>query len=225
MRWRMPFVTDDGQLLTSRLRTRAAMSIASPTTIRPHVDTPGHARSRSARTTSARGLPYARSTGAGRSFPAAAPQAPPSSSSRSCSWSRRPMAATRPASPTRTSPISNSTKPTSSASTACPAFDFWEAGPRANFGMRTEAYFPTGSVELLLGEVLPAEARSRCFTTARACRRQEIRRRRAADHQIPALSEPHPPRRHRPVDGSIRRNEVYLDGDYGRTALDSTICG
>ena len=35
-----------------------------------------------------------------------------------------------------------------------PGYDLVESGPRANFGVQTEALFPTGSVDWLLGETL-----------------------------------------------------------------------
>ena len=99
-----------------------------------------------------------------------------------------------------------------------PGYDIVESGPRANVGFRTEALFPKGSVEFQLGQVLrlkpdPVFAEETGFadTASDVVGRFTIK-------FPPYLSLTHR------VDidesnGTIRRNQVYLDGSYGRTSL------
>ncbi|HWA30486.1 MAG TPA: LPS assembly protein LptD [Rhizomicrobium sp.] len=99
-----------------------------------------------------------------------------------------------------------------------PGYDIVESGPRANVGFRTEAMFPKGSVEFQLGEVLRLKA-DKAFneetgygdTTSDLVGRFTIK-------FPPYLSLTHR------VDidqsnGTVRRNQVYLDGTYGRTSI------
>ena len=99
-----------------------------------------------------------------------------------------------------------------------PGFDLWEPGPRANFGLRTDAYFTGGSVEFLLGESYrpkPVTVFNSSFGID--SRKSDIVGR------LTIKFPPHLAITHRvdidQSDGSIRRNEVYVDADYGRTAL------
>jgi LPS-assembly protein len=94
-----------------------------------------------------------------------------------------------------------------------------ESGPRANVGMRAKAFFPAGSVEVLLGEVwrlkpdpLFAPGSGISGKTSDIVGRYTIK-------FPPWLSLTHR------VDidsdsGAIRRNEVYLDGNYGRSNVE-----
>jgi LPS-assembly protein len=94
-----------------------------------------------------------------------------------------------------------------------------ESGPRANVGFRAEALFPKGSVEIQLGQVLrlkpdPVFAEETGFadTASDVVGRFTIK-------FPPYLSLTHR------VDidessGTIRRNQVYLDGSYGRTSVE-----
>lgn len=94
-----------------------------------------------------------------------------------------------------------------------------ESGPRANVGMRAEAFFPTGSVEVLLGEVFrlkpdPLFAPGSGFggKSSDIVGRYTIKFPPwlSLTHRIDLDSS----------DGSILRNEVYLDGNYGRSNIE-----
>ena len=100
-----------------------------------------------------------------------------------------------------------------------PGYDIAETGPRANIGFRTEALFPKGSVEFQLGQVLrlkpdPVFAEETGFADT-------------ASDIVGRFTIKFPPYfslTHR-VDideqnGTIRRNQVYLDGSYGRTSVE-----
>jgi LPS-assembly protein len=100
-----------------------------------------------------------------------------------------------------------------------PGSDIVETGPRANVGFRTEAIFPKGSVEVQIGEVLrlkpdPVFAAETGFSDT-------------ASDIVARFTIKFPPYlslTHRvDVDqssGSIRRNQVYLDGYYGRSSIE-----
>jgi len=100
-----------------------------------------------------------------------------------------------------------------------PGYDVVESGPRANVGFRTEAMFPKGSVEVQLGQVLrlkpdPVFSEETGFadTASDVVGRFTIK-------FPPYLSLTHR------VDidesnGTIRRNQVYLDGSYGRSSIE-----
>ena len=100
-----------------------------------------------------------------------------------------------------------------------PGHALWESGPRANIGVRTEAYFPSGSIEVLLGEVFRAKpdpifapGTGLAGKTSDVVGRYTIR------------FPPYVSLTHR-VDidtngGGIRRNEIYFDGNYGRSNLE-----
>ncbi|MBI1329883.1 MAG: LPS assembly protein LptD [Alphaproteobacteria bacterium] len=99
-----------------------------------------------------------------------------------------------------------------------PGYDIWEPGPRANFGLRTEAYFSKGSVELLLGESIRLKP-IKLFPVNSGLdgKRSDVVGR------LTIKFPPHLSLTHR-VDidqsnGSIRRNEVYLDSTFGRSSL------
>jgi LPS-assembly protein len=100
-----------------------------------------------------------------------------------------------------------------------PGYDLWESGPRATVGVRTEAYFPSGSVEVLIGQAFRLKP-DPVF---------------AADSGIAGKTSdligrytikfpPYFSLTHRididETDGSINRNEVYLDGHIGRSSLE-----
>ena len=99
-----------------------------------------------------------------------------------------------------------------------PGNDLWESGPRANVGFRTEAFFPFGSIETLLGEVLrlkpdPIFAAGSGFSgkSSDIVGRYTIK------------FPPYFSLTHRvdidAGDGTVRRNEVYFDGTYHRSSL------
>lgn len=100
-----------------------------------------------------------------------------------------------------------------------PGHTLWETGPRANIGIRAEAFFPSGSVEVLLGQVFRlkpdpvfAVGSGLSGTRSDVVGRYTIR-------FPPYISLTH----RVDVDtdgGGIRRNEVYLDGDYHRSNVE-----
>ncbi len=99
-----------------------------------------------------------------------------------------------------------------------PGRDIWEPGPRANVGIRTEAYFGKGSVELLLGETLRLKT-VKVFPPDSGIddKKSDVVGR------LTIKFPPHFNLTHRvdidQSDGSIRRNEVYLDANWGRSSV------
>ncbi len=100
-----------------------------------------------------------------------------------------------------------------------PGYDLWESGPRANVGVRTEAYFPSGSVEVLLGQAFRlkpdpifASDSGIAGKTSDLIGRYTIK------------FPPYFSLTHRidvdETDGSVNRNEVYLDGHLGRSSVE-----
>lgn len=100
-----------------------------------------------------------------------------------------------------------------------PGHALWESGPRLNAGIQAEAFFPKGSVEMLIGQVLrlkpdPVFAANTGLSGKNSdiVGRYRIR-------FLPYLSLTH----RVDVDssnGTVRRNEVYFDGTYGRSNLE-----
>ena len=100
-----------------------------------------------------------------------------------------------------------------------PGNAIWETGPRANIGVRAEAFFPSGSVEVLLGQVLRLKA-DPVFAAGSGLSgtRSDIVGRYTVrfppyislTHRVDIDSD----------NGGIRRNEVYLDGNYARSNLE-----
>ncbi|MBI3677497.1 MAG: LPS-assembly protein LptD [Proteobacteria bacterium] len=99
-----------------------------------------------------------------------------------------------------------------------PGYDVWEPGPRATAGIRSEALFTGGSVELLVGESFRPKPIKTFLTNA------------GIEHEksdlVGRLTIKFPPHfslTHRvdidQTDGSIRRNEVYVDANYGRSSM------
>jgi LPS-assembly protein len=100
-----------------------------------------------------------------------------------------------------------------------PGYDLVETGPRANVGLRTEAIFPAGSVEALVGEVLRLKP-DPIFTedTGMDGKTSDLVTR------FTVKLPPHFTFTNRlDIDqstGNIRRNEVYFDGNWGRTSVE-----
>jgi LPS-assembly protein len=99
-----------------------------------------------------------------------------------------------------------------------PGYDVWEPGPRANIGVRTEAIFSKGSVELVLGETFrPKAVKTFIANSGIESQKSDIIGR------LTIKFPPHLSLTHRvdidQSDGSIRRNEVYLDANYGRSSM------
>ncbi len=99
-----------------------------------------------------------------------------------------------------------------------PGLDLWQGGPRTNLGMRATAILPQGSVEASFGEQFR-------FTTDSALPPGL----RLNDHKSDLVGQfkiDLPPNLSLteqfnidPDDGSIRRNEIYLIGKFGRSTL------
>ena len=100
-----------------------------------------------------------------------------------------------------------------------PGYDLVETGPRANVGFRTVAYFPSGSVEVLLGDALRLKP-DPIFAPGSGVdgKTSDIVGR------FTIKFPPHFSLTHRvdidQSDGSIRRNEVYVDGTWGRSTFE-----
>jgi LPS-assembly protein len=100
-----------------------------------------------------------------------------------------------------------------------PGYDLVETGPRANAGFQTTAYFPTGSTELLLGEAFRLKPDPNFGplvgfkdNTSNIVERFTIK------------FPPHFSLTHRAdfdqTTGKILRDEVYVDGTWGRSNLE-----
>lgn len=100
-----------------------------------------------------------------------------------------------------------------------PGFDVVETGPRASAGVRTEAFFPTGSAELLVGQTFRLKPDPIFGTdTGLSGKSSDIVGRLTI--QFP----PHLSLTHQvdidPDTGTVRRNEVYIDASFGRSSLE-----
>ncbi|HEY2070055.1 MAG TPA: LPS assembly protein LptD [Rhizomicrobium sp.] len=100
-----------------------------------------------------------------------------------------------------------------------PGYDIVETGPRANVGLRTEAFFPSGSAELLVGQTFRLKP-DPDFTadTGLSGKSSDIVAR------LTINFPPHLSFTHRidmdPDTGTVRRDEVYVDATYGRSGLE-----
>jgi LPS-assembly protein len=99
-----------------------------------------------------------------------------------------------------------------------PGYDLMESGPRLNVGLKADAYFPGGTVEALLGQVFRPKAdpifgpdTGLFGTTSDIVGRVSVKFPPFIDltHRIDINRS----------DGSIRRNEVYLTGIFDRSAV------
>jgi LPS-assembly protein len=100
-----------------------------------------------------------------------------------------------------------------------PGYDLVETGPRANFGLRTEAFFPTGSAELLLGQTFRLKPDPEFTTdTGLSGKSSDIVAR------LTLNFPPHLSFTHRvdfdPDTGTVNRDEVYMDASFGRSSLE-----
>jgi LPS-assembly protein len=105
-----------------------------------------------------------------------------------------------------------------------PGYDLVESGPRANFGIRTEALFPSGSVELLVGQAyrpkpdpLFAPDTSLAGSGYSGVTSDLVSR-------LTVTFAPHLSMSDR-IDvnsstGTLNRNEVNVDANYGRSSLE-----
>jgi LPS-assembly protein len=101
-----------------------------------------------------------------------------------------------------------------------PGHALWESGPRANIGIQTEAYLPTGSIEVLVGEVLRPKTDSVLAAETGFGDKTSDLVGRYTVRFPPYLSLTHRVDIDTSGGGGIRRNEVYLDGTYGRSNVE-----
>jgi LPS-assembly protein len=100
-----------------------------------------------------------------------------------------------------------------------PGYDVVETGPRANIGLRTEAFFPSGSAELLVGQAFRLKP-DPVFSadTGLAGKSSDVVARFTLNFP------PHLSLTQRvdvdPDTGTVRRDEVYVDASYGRSSLE-----
>jgi LPS-assembly protein len=100
-----------------------------------------------------------------------------------------------------------------------PGFDVVETGPRANVGLRTEAFFPTGSVELLVGQTFRLKPDPDFTTDTGLSGKSSDEVARLTINFAPHFSLT------QQVDvdpdtGTVRRNEVYAEASFGRSSLE-----
>lgn len=97
-----------------------------------------------------------------------------------------------------------------------PGHTLWESGPRATVGLRSDAFFPSGSIEVMLGEAFRlkpdpifAPGSGLAGTSSSIVGRYTIRfpPYLSLTHRIEIDSD----------SGHIQRNEVYFTGSYGRS--------
>jgi len=100
-----------------------------------------------------------------------------------------------------------------------PGYDVVETGSRANIGLRTEAFFPSGSVELLIGQTFRLKP-DPDFTTDSGMSGK-------SSDEVGRLTINFPPHFSMtnqvdidPDTGTIRRAEVYADASFGRSSLE-----
>ncbi len=213
MRWQLPFITESGQLITFRLDARGDVY---HTTNNDPIDFPGI---REQSNYIMRGMPY---IGVDWRWPFVS-----GGGSGKTAFIIEPIvqaiAAPYGGNP-KGIPNEDSTDVELSENDVfsfdrLPGYDLIESGPRVNAGFRAEAMFPSGSVEALIGEVLRLKP-DPIFTesTGLADTVSDI---------VGRFTIKFPPYfslTHRiDIDqssGNIRRNEVYLDGAYGRTSFE-----
>jgi LPS-assembly protein len=100
-----------------------------------------------------------------------------------------------------------------------PGYSLWESGPRANVGVEAEAYFPGGSIEGLVGQVLRPKAdpifgvNSGLYGT----RSDIVTRYRVRFMPYLSLTQRLDLN---PNSGTVDRDEVYFHGSFGRSSLD-----
>ena len=100
-----------------------------------------------------------------------------------------------------------------------PGYDIVETGPRANVGLSTQAFFPTGSAELLVGQTFRLKSDTEFSAdTGLSGKSSDIVAR------LTLNFPPHLSLTHRvdldPDTGTVRRNEVYMDATWGRSGLE-----
>ena len=100
-----------------------------------------------------------------------------------------------------------------------PGYDIVETGPRANFGVHTEAFFPAGSAELLVGQSFRLKADPQFGTDSGLEGKSSD-----VIERFTVNFPPHLSFTQRvdfdPDTATVRRDEVYMDASYGRTSIE-----
>jgi LPS-assembly protein len=100
-----------------------------------------------------------------------------------------------------------------------PGYDLAETGPRATVGVRSEAIFPSGSVEVLLGQAFRLKPDPVFAADSGIAGKTSDLISRVTIKFPPWFSLTHRVDIDE-TDGSINRNEVYLDGTFGRSSVE-----
>ncbi len=210
MRWRLPFVTEAGQLITFQADVRGDIyhvSNSNPLNL-PGVASDNHFIER--------GLPY---VAADWRWPFVSGSRAPVIVEPIAQVILAPYGGNPAGIPNEDSTDVELDETDLFSFQRMPGYDLWESGPRANVGVRTEAYFPRGSIEVLLGQTFRlkpdpvfAVDSGIAGTTSDLVGRYTIK-------FPPWLSLTHRIDIDE-TDGAINRNEVYLDARVGRSALE-----
>jgi len=207
-RWRLPFVTEAGQLLTFQADVRGDVyhvSNANPFNL------PGQSNSHFIE----RGLPYF-----------AADWRWPFMSGSSTAVIVEPIAqvviapygGNPPGIPNEDSTDIELDETDLFSFQRMPGYDLWESGPRATVGMRTEGYLPSGSIEVLLGQAFRLKPDPVFAADSGIAGKTSDLIGRYTIKFAPYLSLTHRIDIDE-TDGSINRNEVYLDAHLGRSSM------
>lgn len=210
MRWRLPFVTQAGQLLTFQADVRGDVyhvSNSNPFNL-PGLPANNHFVER--------GLPY---IAADWRWPFVSGNNTPVIVEPIAQVILAPYGGNPPGIPNEDSTDFELDETNLFSFQRMPGYDLWESGPRANVGVRTEAYFPSGSVEFLLGQTFRTKP-DPVFTadSGIAGKTSDLIGRYTIKFP-PYLSLTHRVDIDE-TDGSINRNEVYLDAHAGRSSLE-----
>lgn len=100
-----------------------------------------------------------------------------------------------------------------------PGYDLAETGPRATAGVRSEAIFPSGSVEVLLGQAFRLKPDPVFAANSGIAGKTSDLISRVTIKFPPWFSLTHRVDIDE-TDGSVNRNEVYFDGTYGRSSVE-----
>ncbi|HEX3673227.1 MAG TPA: LPS assembly protein LptD [Rhizomicrobium sp.] len=100
-----------------------------------------------------------------------------------------------------------------------PGYDVVETGPRANFGLHAEAFFPTGSADLLIGQTFRLKPDPQFAPDTGLSGKSSDMVERFSLNFLPHLSFTQRVD-FDPDTGTVRRDEVYMDASYGRSSLE-----
>ena len=208
--WRLPFTTDDGQLITFDNFLRGDIYYINDATF----DVPGAPKNRE---TIGRALGYSMLEWrwpfvADTNIPNTTVVVEPIAQVIAASGGGNPVGL-----PNEDSTAFEFDNTNLFSANPSPGLDLWTGGPRSNVGLRASALLPNGSVEAMLGQQfrfttdssLPAGLRLN-DTKSDIVGQFKI--------QFPNVSLTHQFNID-PDDGTIRRNEVYLLGQFGKSSI------